>query len=139
MLFKSQILDQAAGASVVINALDARGLYVGNTDASQGPNATISQITGATSSDHLNGMLASQNAMAELANGTGGTFFHNSNDLEGGLRSLAAPPEYLYMLGISLKDVKANWQFSPVAGEGRRAWPARAGTPRLFCSQGDGQ
>jgi VWFA-related protein len=111
MLFKSQILDQAAGANVVINALDARGLYVGNTDASQGPNATISQITGATSSDHLNGMVASENAMSELANGTGGTFFHNSNDLEGGLKSLAAPPEYLYMLGVSLKDVKANGNF----------------------------
>jgi VWFA-related protein len=86
-------------------------VYVGNTDASQGPNATISQIIGQTSSDHLNGMLASENAMSELADGTGGTFFHNSNDLEGGLKSLAAAPEYVYMLGISLKDVKANGTF----------------------------
>jgi VWFA-related protein len=60
---------------------------------------------------HLNGMLASENAMSELADGTGGTFFHNSNDLEGGLKSLAAAPEYVYMLGISLKDVKANGTF----------------------------
>jgi VWFA-related protein len=111
MTFKSRILDQAAGANVVINALDARGLYAGNPDASQGPNATISQIIGETSQDHLAGMLASENAMSELADGTGGTFFHNSNDLEGGLKSLAAPPEYLYMLGISLKDVKANGNF----------------------------
>lgn len=111
MTFKSRILDQAAGANVVINALDARGLYAGNPDASQGPNATISQIIGQTSSDHLNGMLASENAMSELADGTGGTFFHNSNDLQGGLKSLAAAPEYLYVLGISLKDVKANGTF----------------------------
>lgn len=111
MTFKSRILDQAAGSNVVINALDARGLYVGNADASQGPSAAVSQIIGATSSDHLNSVQESENAMSELADGSGGTFFHNSNDLEGGLKSLAAAPEYLYLLEISLKDVKANGTF----------------------------
>jgi VWFA-related protein len=111
MAFKSQILNQAAGASVVINALDVRGLYVGNLDASQGQSTTISQIAGDTASDHQAGMLASENAMAELTNGTGGTFFHNNNDLLAGLKSLAAAPEYVYLLGISLKDVKLNGTF----------------------------
>lgn len=109
--FKSEILNEAAGANVVINALDVRGLYVGNLDASQGESAALSQTIGQTSSDHLAGMQASENAMAELANGTGGTFFHNSNDLLGGMRSLAAAPEYVYLLGISLNDVKANGTF----------------------------
>jgi VWFA-related protein len=109
--FKSEILNEAAGANVVINALDVRGLYVGNLDASQGENASLSQTFGATASDHLAGMQASENAMAELSNGTGGTFFHNSNDLLGGLKSLAAEPEYVYLLGISLNDVKANGTF----------------------------
>ena len=109
--FKSQILDQAAGANVVINALDVRGLYVGNPDASEGANASISQIAGDTSSDYAAGMLASENAMSELANGTGGTFFHNSNDLQGGLKILATAPEYVYLLGVSLQDVKRNGTF----------------------------
>jgi len=109
--FKSQILDQAAAASVVINALDLRGLYAGNLDASQGQNATISQITGDTSSDHLAGMLASENAMSELTNGTGGTFFHNNNDLLAGLKSLSAAPQYVYLLGISMRGVKSNGTF----------------------------
>jgi VWFA-related protein len=111
MTFKSRIFDQAAAANVVINTLDARGLYVGNPDASQGTNATTSQILGETSSDHQAGMLASENAMSELADGTGGTFFHNSNDLQGGLKSLAAAPEYMYLLTISLKDAKLNGTF----------------------------
>ena len=106
MTFKSQLLDQAAGSNVVINALDARGLYVGNADASLGPNSTISDTFGQTSQDRLAAMEASENAMAELANGTGGTFFHNNNDLENGLKSLAAAPQYLYLLQVSLKDVK---------------------------------
>jgi VWFA-related protein len=51
-------------------------------------------------------MESSENVMAELANGTGGTFFHNNNDLENGLKSLTAVPDYLYLLQVSLKDVK---------------------------------
>ena len=106
MTFKSQLLDRAAGSNVVINALDARGLYEGNADASQGGNTTISDTFGQTSQDRLAAMEASENAMAELAYGTGGTFFHNNNDLENGLKSLAAAPQYLYLLQVSLKDVK---------------------------------
>jgi VWFA-related protein len=109
MSFKSRVFDQAAGANVVINALDARGLYVGNVDSSQGGSGVFSsQLNGSTSQNHLAAMQANENVMAELAESTGGTFFHNSNDLEGGLKSLAAPPEYLYLLDISLKDTKKN-------------------------------
>ncbi len=106
MTFKSELLDRAAGSNVVISALDARGLYAGNADASLGGNTTISDSFGQTSQDRLAAMEASENAMAELAYGTGGTFFHNNNDLENGLKSLAAAPQYLYLLQVSLKDVK---------------------------------
>jgi len=106
MAFKSQVLDQAAGSNVVINALDARGLYSGNADASLGSKSTISDTFGQTSGDRLAAMESSENVMAELANGTGGTFFHNNNDLENGLKSLTAAPDYLYLLQVSLKDVK---------------------------------
>ena len=108
MTFKSQLLDRAAGSNVVISALDARGLYSGSADASQGSNTTISDTFGQTSRDRLAAMESSENAMAELAYGTGGTFFHNNNDLENGLKGLAAAPEYLYLLQVSLKDVKST-------------------------------
>jgi VWFA-related protein len=39
--------------------------------------------------------------MADLAYSTGGTFFHNSNDLEEGFRRTADAPEYIYVLGFS--------------------------------------
>jgi VWFA-related protein len=108
MTFKSQLLDRAAGSNVVISALDAHGLYAGNADASQGSNATMGDTFGQTSGDRLAAMESSENVMAELANGTGGTFFHNNNDLENGLKGLAAAPEYLYLLQVSLKDVKST-------------------------------
>ncbi len=106
MTFKSELLDQAAAANVIISALDARGLYSGSADASGGPGATVSDTFGPTAGDRLAAMEASENLMAELANGTGGTFFHNNNDLVNGLTSLTAAPEYLYLLQVSVKDVK---------------------------------
>jgi VWFA-related protein len=111
MFFKSELLDRAAGSSVVISALDARGLYSGSADASQGSNATMGDTFGQTSGDRLAAMESSENVMAELANGTGGTFFHNNNDLVNGLRSLAAAPEYVYLLQVSVKDVKPTGSY----------------------------
>jgi len=80
--FKSDVLNQAAAANVIISALDARGMVVDTTGA-----------------DHV---------MSELAAGTGGTFFDHSNDLEGGLKTLTVPPEFLYLLELSLKGVKPD-------------------------------
>jgi VWFA-related protein len=56
-------------------------------------------------------MSSNENVMAELADGTGGTYFHNSNDLEGGFKRLAAAPEYLYLLEFSLKGIKQNGSY----------------------------
>ncbi len=80
--FKSDILNQAAASNVIISALDARGMVVD----------TIGD-------DHV---------MSELATGTGGTFFHHSNDLTGGLDSLTVPPKYIYLLELSLNGVKPD-------------------------------
>jgi VWFA-related protein len=46
--------------------------------------------------------------MAEFADGTGGTYFHNNNDLAGGLQNLTAAPEYVYLLEFSLEHVKPD-------------------------------
>ena len=56
-------------------------------------------------------MSLSENVMAELADGTGGTYFHNSNDLEGGFQRVTAAPECMYLLEISLQDVKADGRY----------------------------
>jgi VWFA-related protein len=108
MKMKSDIMDLAAASGVVVNALDARGLYAGNLDASYGGTSTTGVAAGQPIQNHLASMQASENAMSELAVGTGGRFFHNNNDLLEGLEMLAAVPEDSYLLEVSLKDVKAN-------------------------------
>jgi hypothetical protein len=47
------------------------------------------------------GMALAEGAMASLADGTGGTFFHNRNDLGAGLVGLTAVPECVYLLEFS--------------------------------------
>jgi hypothetical protein len=51
---------------------------------------------------------ARMDVLAEIANGTGGTFFHNSNDLDAGFDRVAGNPEYRYILGFSPDNLKAD-------------------------------
>ena len=112
MTLKSQIMDVAASASVTINVLDARGLYTAEIDASQqGVTSTSAMLTGADSAAHRSKAAGSENVMAELAGGTGGTFFHNNNDLAGGLRTLLSSPEYVYVLECPLPDGKPDGSY----------------------------
>ena len=109
MTQKSQVLDLAARSNVTISALDAGGLYTTEIDASQrGGSSTLDLQTGQHSQYHSDTMSLNEDVMAELANGTGGTYFHNSNDLEGGFKSLTQAPEYVYLLEFSLEEVKPD-------------------------------
>jgi VWFA-related protein len=109
MSLKSQIVDAAAQANVTISALDARGLYTTGMDASQqGGHSTFSLLTGRSSQHKRDSQEFQEDVLAELADGTGGTFVHNTNDLEGGLRRLADAPEYLYLLELPLQGIKPD-------------------------------
>jgi VWFA-related protein len=54
---------------------------------------------------------ANENLMAELAYGTGGTFFHNSNDLDAGFKAITEAPEIVYVLELSLGNVKPDGSY----------------------------
>jgi VWFA-related protein len=109
MEYESQVLNFAAGDAVTISTLDARGLYGTMMSASQsGDQSMRAIINGRDQEDRDDSMRQNKQIMAELADGTGGTFFRNNNDLAGGLSALAAGPEYKYLLEVSLQDVKQN-------------------------------
>jgi VWFA-related protein len=107
MTLKSKILDVAAQANLTISAIDARGLYTTQLEASQ--QGAGSALAALLRTQYLQAsMTASENVMAELADGTGGTYFHNNNNLEAGLSNLLAGPEYLYLLAFSTANIKFN-------------------------------
>jgi len=117
-LEESETIDRAIRSNVVISALDGRGLYVEGRDLSKSapvatpgtsrPAGMLIQFIEMT--EHQTNLLRGD-VMAEMAYGTGGTFFHNSNDLEEGLREVAAPPEYSYILGFSPQNLKLDGSF----------------------------
>ena len=106
---KTEIIDRAIRANVIINALNARGLYtiIPFGDASrpepQSPTGAVirAQYDMATAS-------AEEDVLAEFAYGTGGVFFHNNNDLVEGFKRVAARPEFIYILGFSPQNLKLD-------------------------------
>lgn len=107
---ESQVMDIAAASDVTVNTLDARGLEGADIDASQG-GTSLGLVSGQLIQERNVSMQVNQAVMSELAAGTGGRFFHDNNDLQDGLKSLAAAPEDLYLLEISLNDVKADGSY----------------------------
>ncbi len=109
---ESQVLDAAAESKVTVSALDARGLYSTELDASQrGANTALDLTSADVLQNHSNAMSLNEDIMSSLADGTGGTYFHNSNDLEGGFQRLASAPEFVYLLEISLENSKRDGSY----------------------------
>ena len=105
---ESGIIDMAIKADVTISALDARGLYTTEMTASQHSPALGGRSLQVNADMQRSSMKLAENAMAELSDGTGGRFFHNSNDLALGLQELSEAPDCLYLLEFSLQGVKQN-------------------------------
>jgi VWFA-related protein len=106
---KSEIMDRAIRSSVLINALDARGLYTENPDITrQGTNAVTERVLQQMERETMH---AQSDVMAELAAGTGATFVQNTNDLDGGFARLATAPEYYYLLAFSPQNLKMDGSF----------------------------
>jgi VWFA-related protein len=101
------VLERAIRANVVVNTIDMRGLFtiIPGGHASDRGYSTGAGMTYLGQADQAAATQAAD-VLAELANGTGGTFFHNDNDLKGGLNLIAARPEYVYVLGFSPQELK---------------------------------
>ena len=110
---ENDLMERAIRANVTINSIDARGLYNPGpeSDASQRQPGMTAASSILKSQYQRDSALANEDVMAELADATGGTFFHNSNDLREGLKRLAAQPEFIYVLGFSPQNLKFDGSF----------------------------
>ena len=106
---KAEIMDRAVRANVVIGSLDARGLYTDVIDASR-PVYDSLALRMKSQYEH-DALRAQADVLAEMAAGTGGTFFENSNDLDAGFERVAAAPEFVYLLGFSPQNLKLDGSF----------------------------
>lgn len=137
---ESAMLERAVRANIVVNSLDARSLYAlppGLDAAARTNNSTDvalppigDPMSGMANDPGLSGSSGSgpptiiyktraardeafgnREVMAEFAANTGGRFFENSNDLQGGFARLATAPEYLYVLGFAPQDLKLDGKY----------------------------
>jgi len=117
-----QVIDQALHTDVIINTLDARGLYQVES---------IAQGTTATLQYRRESALANEEILTTLASATGGTAFHNSNDFGIGFSRVTQPPEYYYVLGFSPRDQELDGRFHNLTvalnGGGKLTLQARKG------------
>jgi len=111
-LDESGVIDRANRANVVINTLDARGLYTPDVmgDISR-PSSDSFRTAGQKAMYRVAAQEENQYVLGDLAYGTGGTFFHNSNDLQGGLRLAGLAPEVSYVLAFSPQNRKMDGQY----------------------------
>jgi VWFA-related protein len=104
------IIDRALRSQVVINALDARGLFTVMPfgDISRPP---VRPPAGGKGLIEFAAASAQADLLSVLANSTGGVFFQHSNDYDEGFRRVAETPEYSYVLAFAPQNLKLDGSF----------------------------
>ncbi|MDR3721450.1 MAG: VWA domain-containing protein [Candidatus Acidoferrales bacterium] len=149
------IVDAAARWNVVVNTLDARGLFVADpttdvTNQTQTADPKLLLLLGRDTIDLSRqaktrwlreAIVAQQATLESLADDTGGAFVHNSNDLAAGFERTAGAPEGRYILGFSPEIAQPDGSFHELkvtlrnvkgaSVQARRGYfsPAAAGDP----------
>ena len=108
---QGDLIDRANRAGIVINTIDARGLYTPDLGDISSPATQTYRGAGPKMSFRLQAQFAQTEILGELADGTGGTFFHNRNDLDVGIQRATAAPSYTYLLAFSPQNLKVDGNY----------------------------
>jgi VWFA-related protein len=104
------LIDRAIKAKVIIGGLDARGLYAdiqgGDASSRTNPQTLVDKIP-------LQKMatIMATDVVANMADGTGGTFYQGTNDYDEAFARVASTPDYVYVLGFSPLALKTDGKF----------------------------
>ena len=106
------IVDRATRSNIVIDTIDARGLYTPDLlgDIADPPRGSF-RVAGIKTLYRTSAQAAQSQILDDFAAGTGGTYFHNRNDLDEGLRQAVAAPPVSYVLGFSPQNLKLNGSY----------------------------
>jgi len=115
-------IEKAVRAGVVVNTIDARGLYtpdgLGDIDAPPvaSPPGEGGVFEGADYQKvqgmyRMQAQFESGQVLAGMAASTGGTYFHNRNDLSTGLGQALSAPNVSYILGFRPEGATADGKF----------------------------
>ncbi len=113
-----ELIERAMRAGVVVNTLDAKGLYTPDhlPDIDAPPQGAPDKddsldYQGMEATYRMQTQFEQGQALAEMAASTGGTYFHNRNDLDRGMSQALAAPSVSYVLGFAPQDLKVDGKF----------------------------
>jgi len=107
-----RLIDRALRMQVVISSLDPKGLasLMREADASRSYIPINPQTLEAAHTLDSRRELIATAVLADIAEGTGGEYFRNSNDLKAGFGALAGSPAY-YILAFAPRDIQPDGKF----------------------------
>ncbi len=103
-------IERAVRSNVIVSTLDVQGLWTEpDNQAANGArsNQQVRQYMRDTQQ-------SDRDVLSQIADGTGGAFFHNNNDLAEGFRRTAATPEYSYVIAFSPQNLKSDGSYHPL-------------------------
>jgi VWFA-related protein len=106
------IVERALRSNVIVNTLDARGLYVpipfGDVSKDHPVVPNRPELMAQKTQFAAEETKRATDVLFSLAHDTGGVFFENSNDLDDGFRKVGSLPEVYYVLGFSPQNLKLD-------------------------------
>ena len=108
----SGIIDRATRSNIVIDTVDVRGLYTPDLlgDIANPPGGSF-RVSGQKAAYRTAAQFEQSEILDEFAAGTGGTYFHNRNDVDEGLRQAVAAPPVSYVLGFAPQNLKLDGSY----------------------------
>ncbi len=114
------ILQLAARSNITIDTIDSRGLYGQRAFDASSPGNPVN-VDGAVGRVERNTDAAKGNTLAEVAEATGGTAFHDSNDLLGGLQRAFADARDYYTIAYVSGNTNLDGKFRSITVQVRNS------------------
>lgn len=113
-----ELIERAVRAGVVVNTIDAKGLYTADLmpDIAAPPQAAPFKSAGVDyqgmeGTFRMQAQFQSGQVLAGMAGNTGGTYFHNRNDLNVAMSLALAAPSVSYLLGFTPQKPMLDGKF----------------------------
>jgi VWFA-related protein len=113
----ADLIELAVRDGIVVNTIDARGLYTADylpdiaAPPVQPPDKTQVDWQGIEGAYRMQAQFEQGQVLASLAASTGGTYFHNRNDLGVAMNQAMSAPSVSYLLGFSPQNLKMDGKF----------------------------
>lgn len=107
-----KMIDAAIHGGITVNTMDAKGLAADYDPSQIGQEVALGgALQGFRDMLNSDERDVTTDSISAIAYGTGGKFFHNNNDMVGGIKQIAEMPESSYVLGFSPDVTKDNGVF----------------------------